>query len=274
MSAISSQPHLVVQHTDKNAELDEDVTWYDYRNFHIAASDEQSNNEWVGAQINALIDGVAAHPKRWWRIVYRNERTLETTEGTKSLGAESYPVTDASKRGEHVEEFIDRNGDGFYELNRGMPVFPEYPRFYTEHDDVGQAEDGDPGVIKVGDYVKVSEDPKCLGPSGQIDGYVMPAFAGQVCKVIGVPEGDGNHTVVLPPPSELTNVIHESHLTKVNKDGSPIEHPDHDAEFEPGEEVEDAEGGEDHEVVHISDGDVLEVYDEFGHKRTIQISVV
>lgn len=45
-----------------------------------------------------------------------------------------------------------------------------------------------------------------------------------------------------------------------------------DSEAKAGEEVE----GEDpiDETVHVKDGDVLTVYDELGHKQTIQISVI
>lgn len=202
MSAMKRRPHLVIEHTDTKVEKpDAETDWYPFRDYHIA-DDADHNNMFVGQQITTLLQCVEGHPERWWRIVYYEERFIETTAGTMTMnsdGSKQRPVTDECRHNVHVEEFQDRNSDGYLELNQPLPIIEEYPRFYTELD-----------------YNSVIDKAK------QDLGF-----------------GDGEKT---------------------------------DPEAKAGEEVE----GEDpvDETVHVQDGDVMEVYDELGHKKTIQISVI
>lgn len=265
MTVMTAEPHLVVQFCEDD-EIEGDSEWVDYRTYHIASPDAGSNNVYVGEQINSLLSCVEENPELWWRIVYVEHKQISTTSGTMNLGKTSFAVTDNCKNGVHVEEFLDRNSDGYYELNHGMPIYEQYPRFWTEHDypvDVAGGEE--PEGLRVGDHVKVSSEPKTAQ-----GGIVSEAFYGQVVRVIGKGDSAGNWVVQLP--SGRTNFIGEEYLTKVNADGSPINEEKKDEEFKAGEDVEGEDEPDD--TIHVSDGDVITVFDEFGHEKTMRISVV
>lgn len=268
MNALDIRPFLIVQ-----AKADDEDEWTDQREYHIATDNAHENNIYIGSQISYMLSCVVEHKKFSWRLVYRESKTVKTTAGRMDLGTTESVVSQVSKYDQHVEEFRDRNDDGYLELNQGLPIYEQFPRFYTEHD-IPVAKAADPDVIKVGDYVKVADPAYCAddGPDDR-EGYVDEVFFGQVCKVIEVGTPYGN-ILVEDPETEDTNVIHPDFLTKVNKDGSPIEKDEKgDEEFKAGEEVEDDEDEPD-DTVHVSDGDVITVYDEYGHEQKLRISVV
>lgn len=269
MSGMTAEPHLTVQFCESDGQPGADDGWVDYRRYHIASPDAGANNMYVGDQINCMRESVESNPELWWRIVYEEHKQISTTAGTVSLGKTVIQVTANNKHGVHVEEFQDRNGDGYYELNVGIPIYEQYPRFWTEHDIAAEPKDADPETIKVGDYVKVSDPAYCHEPGGDTEGYVDEDFFGRVCKVVSVKEANDNIRVEHPDTGD-TNVIHPDHLTKVNRDGSPIEKKDE--EFKAGEDVEGEDQPDD--TIHVSDGDVITVYDEYGHEKTMRVSVI
>jgi hypothetical protein len=271
MSSLNVEPHLVIEHTPKmEGEPDSDTEWIEVRDYHIAADNEGANNMYVGSQITGLVDYMISHPKRWWRIRYYETTQLSTTAGTMVMPGKSMVVTDNNRYGVHQEEFRDRNSDGYCELNQGLPVYEHCPRFYTEHDQADAPESKEKshsGELKVGDWVRVA-DPAYCNDAGDPEGYVDPMFFGEVCKVITPKDKQGNVRVEHQSTGE-TNVILPEYLTKVKRDGSPIE--EDDEEFKAGDEVEGEE--DEAEKVYLKDGDTITVYDEYGHEKTLQIVV-
>lgn len=196
MSKIHVQPHLRVLGSDIDPDDEDFEGWSNYLDYHIAAPEAGANNMYIGTVIRTFIDYVSSNPEMFWKIEYYEERTIDTTGGMMRLPGRELPATIVCHDGVH-EEFRDRNSDGHLELNRALPVFPEYPRYYTEHE-VAQAE---------------------------LHGEAESADCAEA----------------------------KSGVT-------------------PGEEVEGEDEPDD--TVHVSDGDLLEVYDELGHKQTLRISVV
>ena len=278
MSQLKIEPRICIEGTtvDPASEDFTESCWSPYRDFHIAAHDEESNNSYIGQQIGSLYDYVRGNPEMWFRITYREVRTLRTTAGDLSMGDGSKrAITDVCHQGTHMEEFRDRNGDGYMEFNQALPVYDEFPRFLTEHDTGAVQGEGKKtkAELQVGDYVRISDPAYCReAGSEQIKGYVEESFYGQIGQVTMINSVLDNHMVKV---DDVANHIHPSYLTKVNADGSPIEEDDELQKKDgaaPGEEVEGEDEPDD--TIHVSDGDVITVYDELGHEKQMRISVI
>jgi hypothetical protein len=197
MSDIKVEPHLRVLGSSYDpADEDEFEGWDNYLDYHINAPAADTNNMYVGSIIGSFTSYVIDNSEMFWKIEYYEVKAIPTTGGTMTLPGQRFDVTEVSTNGEH-ETFMDRNSDGYHELNRGIPVYEHCPRFLTEHD-------VDPKLIE-----KTADDDEAKKPKG---------------------------------------------------------------EGAPGEEVEGEDEPDD--TLHVSDGDVITVYDELGHEQQLRISVV
>lgn len=195
MSSIAVVPHLRVLGSDYDpADEDEFEGWGNYLDYHIGASDEPTNNMYIGTIITEFISRLLNNPEMFWKIEYYEIKTIVTTGGGMNLPGITLDVTEVAHDGS-FEQFSDRNSDGYFELNRAIPVYEQFPRFLTEHD-----------------------------------------------------------TVVAEP------------VEAADAENKPK------SEAAPGEEVEGEDEPDD--TLHVSDGDVITVYDELGHEQQVRISVV
>ena len=273
MSSMNVRPHLVVEYTDKGLEESDlaEATWYEMRDYHIASSEKSENDMFIGQQISEFLQAIEINKGRWFRIRYYEEISLSTTAGGMALPGKSLVVSQVCRKGGDIETFYDKNSDGYWELNQSFPYYEQFPRTASEEEMAAgtgaePGEKGRPGELKIGDYVEVADPAYCNEEGGNPKGYVDDTFFGEVCKVVATKDTMGNVRVEHPDGS--TNVILPEYLTKVKKDGSPIEEDDED--FKAGEDVE---GEDEAEKVYLKDGDVITVHDEYGHEKQIQIVV-